>query len=786
MFHLYFRVRPSGRNGARISIVTCRTWDYNTRMISRYTSTLLGLLLAATMHAATNQPWPTPPQQTAPWTAPETVPTNLVSVAETLFAQGFPDPRGCEYRQITIEVGSVWGAPRRFLGGTNLVTETEAHRVETTGWVLPETSGSTQRFAIGWNGLIYPVVALGMPVDLETQASGWSPVVQRFQYASAMGEELSVFATNAVTSRVLLLLRAGQTQPGLKHFQALTQPSAESGSRRASLPPGTNSDPYLDFATDWAWALFDQSVGAHMRGDVLVALAATRMLAKVQPQIEAEAARRGFQRQRYYDGARRNQEQPYLNFLDQLPVLLADLERRGREGERIPALTCGLTNFTTPAERIAALIQNLDLVAARQWSQPGGVMLVQDPVVAALVQDGDAAVPALIDCLATDQRLTRSVNFGRDFMRQRNLIPASSAARAALQAITQTDFPTAAAWRAYWEKFKGMRLEERWFTILQDDKAGMAQWLDIASHLTRPNNVFTIPGTRFSSTTPAPSNAPPQMRGEWLRNKSQPSVSDLLTRRVLEISPTNWAGYDLNTAMEICLRLAAWDATSAGPVATQLAQRYLTLAHYSDAPSGRWSEQQLTPQFARLSGIRMQAKEPGAFTDYANWLKTSTPERFGSYLAEGLKPLLDYSSNAVLQTAAASLFSETNSAWGQLPWKGGSYFKPMESGLVKLSAFRELLARELEVTNVCGTLEWSGAGLIRYQLTNEINSSGSRTFALPETEQPANGTKVALRWCDWVALSIAIAKEIPPFNPFVSPEKRDAMTAHAKVLLQNP
>lgn len=756
-------------------------------MLSRYASTLMGLLLAAEMHAAINQPWPTPPQQAAPWTAPETVPTNLVSVAETLFAQGFPDPRGCEYRQITIEVGSVWGGPRLLLGDTNLVTETEAQRVETTGWVLPETSGSTQRFAIGWNGLIYPVVELGAQANLETQSAGWSPVVRRFLYADAMIESLSVFATNAGTSRVLLLLRAGQTQPAQKHFQALTQPSAESGSRRASLPPGTNSDPYLEFATDWAWALFDHAIVAHMRGAEAVALAATRMLAKIQPQIEAEAARRGFPRQRYFDAARRNQEQPYLNFLDQLPALLADLERRMSEGERVPALTRGVTNFATSAEQIAALIQDLDLVAARQWSQPGGVMLVQDPVVAALVQKGDPAVSALIDCLAADQRLTRSVSFGRDFHRQRNLIPVSSAARAALQGITQTDFPTAAAWRAYWEKFKSMRLEERWFTILQDDSAGLAHWLDIASQLTRPSNVFTIPGTGFSSITPASSNTPPQMRGEWLRHKSQPSVSDLLARRALEIGPTNWASYDLHTAMEICLRLATWDAASAGPVATKLAQRYLTVAEYSAGQTARWPEQQLATQFARLSGVRMQANEPGAFADYANWLQTSTPERFGSSLAEGLKPLMAYSSNAVLQAAAAGLFSETNSLWGQLPWKGGGYFNPTTSGLVNLRAFRALLARELEATNVCGIWEWSGPGLIRYQLTNAANSSGSQTFALPETEQPAPGTKVVLRWCDWIVFNLASIKELPPYNPFAPELLREERRRQAqRELLDRP
>lgn len=52
---------------------------------------------------------PEPPHQRTPWRAPVSVPTNLLSAVETLFAQGFPDPRGCEYRELEVEVGSVWG-----------------------------------------------------------------------------------------------------------------------------------------------------------------------------------------------------------------------------------------------------------------------------------------------------------------------------------------------------------------------------------------------------------------------------------------------------------------------------------------------------------------------------------------------------------------------------------------------------------------------------------------------------------------------------------------------------
>jgi hypothetical protein len=507
------------------------------------------------------------------------------------------------------------------------------------------------------------------------------------------------------------------------------------------------------------------------------------MLTSVQPKIEAEAVRRGFPRPHYDDSQRQTQVKPYLDFLEQLPQLVADLERRAREGERVPALTRGLTNWPTAAERITALIRDLDLVAARQWGQPGGVMLAQDPVVAALVQEGDAAVPALIDCLATDQRLTRSVSFWRDFHRGRNLISVSSAARAALRAILQTDLPTAAAWRAYWERFHGMRIEERWFTILQDDAAGLGQWRQIAQLLTQPDNVFTDPGTGFSSTTPVSSNAPPKMRGEWLRTKVHPSVSELLARRALEIVPTNVAGYDLTAAGEIGLCLALWDPVAAGPVATKLVQRHQTVNEYSESRAQNWQNQRLGTLMAKLTCVRARTGEPAPFAEYADWLAATTPESIGSYLMESLAPLLEFPTNAAIQALAGQLFSETNSAWGRLPWKGVGLANPIETGLIRLPAFRQLLARELEVKTICGSLTWHGPETISFQLTNAANMNGRRSLKLPEAERPSAGSQLELRWCDWIAFSLAQASQIPPFNPFVSLEQRDQRVRAAQDLL---
>ena len=97
---------------------------------------------------------PEPPRPNAPWTAPAVdLPAALGTVVEALFQAGMADPRGCEYRAVEVAVGSCWSGD----GGV----------APTHGWLLPAKDGDKQRFAVCWNGLVYPVVAVGDAADLK-------------------------------------------------------------------------------------------------------------------------------------------------------------------------------------------------------------------------------------------------------------------------------------------------------------------------------------------------------------------------------------------------------------------------------------------------------------------------------------------------------------------------------------------------------------------------------------------------------------------------------------------
>ncbi|HYW72438.1 MAG TPA: hypothetical protein VE961_15485, partial [Pyrinomonadaceae bacterium] len=341
---------------------------------------------------------PTPPQQNAPWPHGADA---LSNAAATLFEQGLADPRGLEYREIEIALGNPWNG-----GG---------YPHKTHGWILPN-GGKDGQFAVAWNGLVYPVMSLGHSANLHND---WEAISQGKDRNSMMVRR-SVSEANAVNFgvleplKVVLLLRLGETELALRLWK---------------LAPQDEKDPYLDLAGDWTWNAFERAATAHMRGDDHLAFADARMLSKIQPLIEAEAKQRGFKPDTDYSNFPFFFNSP---FFKQLLPLLADCERR----------VANQKNPSLPKNDIAALIEDLQNVDARQWGQPGGVSLAGDPRVQALVKRGNEVVEPLLYAMENDTRLTRSVSFGRDFHRSRHLISVSEAAYAALVDLLRVDFRT--------------------------------------------------------------------------------------------------------------------------------------------------------------------------------------------------------------------------------------------------------------------------------------------------------------------------------------------------------
>lgn len=768
------------------------------------------LAFASTCHSSVSRPqaeslkdsdFPAPPQQEARWDAnTNLVSPELISAAEMLFEERLADPRGCDYRDIGLHVGDVW----RGDGGT----------VTTHGWVLPGPLNGNQTFAVCWNGLVYPVVSVGaranVQTDMESLVTSATTNASRMRgmlYGRAFPERKSVAQDSLLPIKACLLLRLGENDLAAKVWDACNA-SMENAHEQAQA-----KDPYLTLAGDWAWALFDRMICAHMRGDVPLALVSARELAAIQPKIEAEAARRGFPRpQTYGSGMQQHKQRPYLPFLIQLPQLLADLERRAHGPKEKSIIEIGVTNFPNQSDRIAALIEDLDLVSARQFGQPGRVEPQTDPIVRALIKEGNPAVEPLLKCWENDKRLTRSVGFGRDFFRDRHVLPVGSAAKAALQEILQTQFQSAAEARAFWNHYKGLSQEERWYRVLRDESVaqeqpvrvgspggpahmekmqvfGRGQWMEAARMIVQPVNLTGVPGSGFYRSNPTKLGENVKLRGEPLRSKRDPSVTELLVKQANLVAEQanlldQFQGVDaIRAGTELAGIINKWEKPAAVVPARTLMRRAIAL--WPDwttfiMSSGHY----LARDIPQLTEIRVEGGDTDALEEYAAWIKTADEEKVDENAVEAFEPLWRNPTNPAVQSVSQWLFNDPASPWSKLPWRRSTFHDPLDSDLMKLPAFHRLLARELENQAPIGPMQWqTGIGVnISYNITG---SSGSYHFEWPDRLGPTNGTKVEVRRCDWVAWKLSSSKQIPFFNPFAPVEKRDEAIKNAETDLLN-
>ncbi len=704
---------------------------------------------------------PEPPRQRQAWAPPKTtLPGPLLTATRALFQAGLADPRGCEYRALDVGTGSCWSGD----GGI----------VQTHGWLLPARAGAKQRFAVCWNGLVYPVVAVREKADLRADVRAAIKADEKLRAASeergfyrfrhAWSEGRSVAHIGLLPIKACLLLRLGEEELARGTWEAWV----------AGMRENTNDDavhlrdPYLMLATDWAWARFDRAVCAHVRADDRLAVLDARALTAMSKAVDAEADRRGFRRNEGPKGAKLS----HLSFLGPLPALLADQERRAlqKPAPRAPA--------RDKARRIAGLIRALEDARAPQMGQPGGVSFSFDATVRALIEEGEAAVEPLLDCLEKDQRLTRSVQFHRDFFRHREVLGTHRAALAALTGILQTPYEyggreqVAGSLRAYWNKFKNLPLEERWFLVLADDKGSPAQWRQAAENIARP------------AEAPAPGKKG-VLRGEALRKKKGPSVTELLVRRIDTLSGPGASGHQRVSRMidgvALVDRLAAWDAPAALPVwRKQVAAYRVYLATAEARPYNAFAS--LGPVIARFTQRRLQAGDRTALNDYAEWIKTVRPTDVTHSIRDLLVPLWQHPDHPGMTVAAEAMFAAP-SPWTERFLRSFTTRDLARTPLVGVAAFRKRLLVELADTRRAGSLKLNEEGY-GFLNVDDAYSGGSAVHSAGDPLAPKPGIATTFRVCDYYAWELSGLEGAPRCELYWPVAERDKAVAACAAFLK--
>jgi hypothetical protein len=664
----------------------------------------------------------------------------LATATAQLFQQGVADPRTLAYREIELTLGDPWSG-----GG-----ETG----KTHGWVLPDGS-----HAIAWNGLVYNVKSTGPAADLradmkklfdedaaalatlQKENPGYTP------HRSASASEAFLTSTSSITAiKVALLCRLGEDALAARVWKAVINDPRQTLEQLGQ--------------EDWLWSLYDRGINAHMRGDDALAVESWRALP-----ARASQAR----------------------FLDGISELLAEAERQVTEPTPRPdqAWLSSLAPLSKE-KRIVALIVALEQVSARQWGQPGGVSLGADPIVQALIQEGEGAVEPLLGAFENDTRITRSVQFGRDFARSRSVIAVYEAAYVALVGILDASFFEAMSTgdhltaqgvtarrtvgksvREHWARWKGVPAEERFYQTLADDNATPEAWLTAAAQITQPSNVQVVPSSgafQTSWSTVLPPGQKPTLRGEVLRAKTSPSVSALFEKRVPGV-------VDVRLACGLARAFAAWDDKASLPRLAAFSRA--TIAGFAASTDKRYAGVCISS----LVSSRAGAGDASALADYGAWIVQTTPEDGEYELEAWFAPMSAHPSDPAVVAAASTLFSAP-SPWVPFVSAKASYTKEriLERDLWKVNAFKKHVLVELANKTKIGTVKVISDSNVSVKTEGFSSSQG---IGPEDPHMPKVGTITDLRVCDEYASAITRGSDFkgPVFRLYWPTAQKDRALA---------
>ena len=716
---------------------------------------------------------PTPPEQTHPWTAPRTsLPAAVVSASAALFDLGMADPRGCEYREV--ELVLAWGP------------------VKEHGWLLPAAEG-TPRYAVGWNGLVYPVKSVGAPADLAKDMG--SMIDGRFRGNGngwPMSDHGSLNAAEALAIKVALLLRLGQT--------ALAETVWRNGC--AGDPKLARTDPYVEMATLWLGRWDNQAVEAYLRDDYPAALAICRRVLPVEAKARALAHTR-------------NSRDPLAawngeNSFWQLPALTAEAQRRIHE----PPAGVSVLDSGQPAAgpaRIAALIDELDRVHVAQRMNPGATDVLDFPVVQALVKAGDEAVPALLACVVADQRLTRS-QFTEGMGADGPIIPVYEAAYVALFRFLNRTVPPfehdgagerdeqeprdlnpqerqalAAKLEAAWKTRHKDGPSELAYATLRNDHASAKAWLQAVDEIVQPadgqSTDYRLEFPAVGGYSIRIDDKPFTPRGEALRSRTDPPVRELIIRCFERImAHDNFGPERENAPGKLLLSLAGWDGSAHLDDLRRLQGELVATLHRLSAvtpdDSGVWYDLDAqTHMIVRVFAKRLELGDAGALAEYADFLPTL---RRGASI-EDFQLLWRHPDDPAVSRAADKLFG-AGSPWVPLVGRYSQrYADLIRTPLVALPAFQRELDR--------GLGDRSSAGQVtvdKDRFDDENGTVSGGTSPNPHARDPLSppdGSKIHYRVCDSYACELSLLDGCPECELYWPQANRDRAVEACRAFL---
>lgn len=661
---------------------------------------------------------------------------DFVSTVEFLEKRGFPNPTSGTYCQATYTYGSIWGFKGQGSG---------------PGWAMPLRKNEPQRF-ITTGGVVQDLIKVEKKRDLKADLA-------------------ATFAKPWSTNRdSILLLRNGtggvplapEIQPSEDFLVMAYLAGEKKGALAAFEKRGSqgNEPVFVSILRPMMSAMLDRSISAHQWGKDRFAADSLKWIVDNRAALE-DAGKKSYRGdwERQVQSMGEYARPAVFDFLKIAPTLYADSIRRVKEARK-PVDLKALSRY--PVDRqVKVLIDELENVSARQMSQPGSVMLNTDPIVKALVEIGGPSVDPLVECIEKDTRLTRSVGFARDFFPARNLIPVSRAARAAYDQIVQVfNLPpgsTPSDLRAYWEKTKHLTPAERQFEVLRDDSA-VNRWSDAARYLMTPTT-WTQIGLGGSIQPPAKPGEKLTLRAEALRTRTNPSLTELLTKRAMRLA-INGGGFDLIQMLD------QWEpkavTTSGHQVFDVFAKSIKNDANSFDSAA-----------LARFVRTMVRRGDKEILSRYAAWLSSVTHFDPGYEKALWFYPVVEHMDEPAFSGLVRKMFNPIDGKINlvkmqeQMPgWNHVEGF--LASPVLRHPEFRAVAIDILRNRKVIGetSIENQTVRTKSGSSTSTIDTTNAKDLAQYE------GKKTTYRLNDALAFSLT-REDAAPIRPYWSEAERD-------------
>ena len=335
---------------------------------------------------------------------------------------------------------------------------------------------------------------------------------------------------------------------------------------------------------------------------------------------------------------------------------------------------------------------------------------------------------------------------------------------------------TPAQLRDFWKKNQGKSRAERLFEILANDAGNRRQWLEAAQQLVQSRDIRHEGGW---VTVPDASKPQAPIVGEELRSRTNPSVSDLLAKRALEVAGSgelrsSGDQFACAEALQIGLALAKWDRAAAPSTLQKLTKRAFELSLESTMRGN--AMESILPPLAQVQLERIRAGDETAWADYRRLALAYETDSFFEPMV--FRPLWILKDHPKAKQLATDLFAgEDSPVLAQMRKEDRWTFRIdriVQSPMIDIESVRALIKKLLRDGSKIGTVTRND-DTINYKL--DKGGSGGIGVDNKLDPQPNKGASGDFKVADLIAIHVSRLVGAPFYNP-VWPEarKREAIS----------